>query len=128
MATVKGFRGIRYNPEKVENFGDVLAPPYDVINAQEQQELYNKDEHNVIRLILAKGEEDSKYEEAAKTFRSWIEEDILTSDEEPSIYPYSTTWPSRASGSRPRSVGRKWMRTSRKPLCVRPRRSSPSSS
>ena len=88
MATVKGFRGIRYNPEKVENFGDVLAPPYDVINAQEQQELYNKDEHNVIRLILAKGEEDSKYEEAAKTFRSWIEEDILTSDEEPSIYPY----------------------------------------
>jgi uncharacterized protein (DUF1015 family) len=56
MATVKGFRGIRYNPEKVENFGDVLAPPYDVINAQEQDDLYNKDEHNVIRLILAKGE------------------------------------------------------------------------
>jgi len=88
MATVKGFRGIRYNPEKVENFGDVLAPPYDVINAQEQDDLYNKNPHNVIRLILAKGDEDSKYEEAAKTFRSWIEEDVLTNDEEPSIYPY----------------------------------------
>jgi len=88
MATVKGFRGIRYNPEKVENFGDVLAPPYDVINAQEQDDLYNKNPHNVIRLILAKGEEETKYEEAATTFRSWIEEDILTNDEEPSIYPY----------------------------------------
>ena len=88
MATVKGFRGIRYNPQKVENFGDVLAPPYDVINAQEQDDLYNKNPHNVIRLILAKGEEDSKYEGAATTFRSWIEEGILTNDEEPSIYPY----------------------------------------
>ena len=88
MATVKGFRGIRYNPEKIDDFGDVLAPPYDVINAKEQDELYNKDPHNVIRLILSKGDDDSKYEEAANTFRSWIESDILRNDEEPSIYPY----------------------------------------
>lgn len=88
MATVKGFRGIRYNPEKIENFADVLAPPYDVINSSEQEELYNKNPHNVIRLILSKGEGDSKYEEAAQTFRSWIEDDTLTYDEEPSIYPY----------------------------------------
>ena len=88
MATVKGFRGIRYNPEKIENFGDVLAPPYDVINSKEQEELYNKNPYNVIRLILSKGEGDSKYQEAAQTFRSWIENDTLTHDEEPSIYPY----------------------------------------
>ena len=88
MATVKGFRGIRYNPEKIENFADVLAPPYDVINSDEQEELYNKNPHNVIRLILSKGNDDSKYEEAAQTFRSWIEDDTLTHDEEPSIYPY----------------------------------------
>ncbi|MCZ6639101.1 MAG: DUF1015 domain-containing protein [Candidatus Dadabacteria bacterium] len=88
MATVKGFRGIRYNPEKIENFADVLAPPYDVINSKEQEELYNKNPHNVIRLILSKGNDDSKYEEAAQTFRSWIEDDTLTHDEEPSIYPY----------------------------------------
>ncbi|MCK5391908.1 MAG: DUF1015 domain-containing protein [Deltaproteobacteria bacterium] len=88
MATVKGFRGIRYNPEKIENFSDVLAPPYDVINSKEQEELYNKNPYNVIRLILSKGEDDSKYQEAAQTFRSWIENDTLTHDEEPSIYPY----------------------------------------
>lgn len=88
MATVKGFKGIRYNPEKIHDFGNVLAPPYDVINSQEQDDLYNKDPHNVIRLILNKGSEDTKYEEAANTFRQWIEEDILTCDSEPSIYPY----------------------------------------
>jgi len=88
MATVKGFRGIRYNPEKIENFADVLAPPYDVINSKEQEELYNKNPHNVIRLILSKGDDNSKYQEAAQTFRSWIEDDTLTHDEEPSIYPY----------------------------------------
>ncbi len=88
MATVKGFRGIRYNPEKIENFSDVLAPPYDVISSKEQEELYNKNPYNVIRLILAKGEDDSKYQEAAQSFRNWIENDTLTHDEEPSIYPY----------------------------------------
>jgi len=88
MATVKGFRGIRYNPEKIENFGDVLAPPYDVINSKEQDELYDKSPYNVIRLILSKGDDDSKYQEAAQTFRSWIENGALTQDEEPSIYPY----------------------------------------
>ena len=88
MATVKGFKGIRYNPDKIEDFGNVLAPPYDVINSQEQDDLYNKDPHNVIRLILAKGDDDTKYEEAAKTFRAWIEQDVLAHDDEPSIYPY----------------------------------------
>jgi len=88
MVKVKGFRGIRYNPDKIEDFGDVLAPPYDVINAQEQDDLYNKNPHNVIRLILSKGDDDSKYEKAADTFRSWIESCILTNDDEPSIYPY----------------------------------------
>ncbi len=88
MATVKGFKGIRYNPEKIDDFSNVLAPPYDVINSQEQDDLYNRDPYNVIRLILSKGDDDTKYDEAAKTFRGWIEQDILTHDREPSIYPY----------------------------------------
>jgi len=88
MATVKGFKAIRYNPEKIRDFGKVLAPPYDVINKEEQEELFEKDPLNVVRLILPKGEGDSKYELAAKTFREWLEEGILTQDGEESIYPY----------------------------------------
>lgn len=88
MATVKGFKAIRYNPENVGDFANVLAPPYDVINKEEREELFEKDPRNVVRLILPKGEGDSKYELAAKTFRSWLAENVLMQDQEESIYPY----------------------------------------
>ena len=88
MATVKGFKGIRYNPERIKDFSMVLAPPYDVISPEEQEALHEKSPYNVIRLDLAKGDGDSKYENAASTFRKWIDEKILIRDDEPSIYPY----------------------------------------
>jgi uncharacterized protein (DUF1015 family) len=88
MPVVRGFKGIRYNPDKIEDFGSILAPPYDVINPAEQDEFHESDPLNVIRLILPKGEGDSKYEHAANTFRDWIAEKILIQDTEPSIYPY----------------------------------------
>ncbi len=87
MPTVKGFKGIRYNPEKIEDFSKVLAPPYDVISPAEQQELMDMDPLNVVRLVLPKGETDMKYEKAAKTFRDWFVTDVLIQDKEPSIYP-----------------------------------------
>ncbi|HML95064.1 MAG TPA: DUF1015 domain-containing protein [Thermodesulfobacteriota bacterium] len=88
MPTVRGFKGIRYNPEKIGDFSKVLAPPYDVISQAEQKELLALDPHNVVRLVLPKGDTDLKYERAAKTFRDWFLGDVLIQDEEPSIYPY----------------------------------------
>jgi uncharacterized protein (DUF1015 family) len=88
MVMVNAFRGVRYNPDKINDFGSVLAPPYDVISPEEQSELYEKDPYNVIRLILRKGEDDRKYAEAGETFRRWIEEEVLIRDREPCIYPY----------------------------------------
>ena len=88
MPTVKGFKGIRYNPEKVEDFSKVLAPPYDVISPAEREELLAMDPLNVVRLVLPKGETDIKYERAAKEFRDWFVGDVLIQDKEPSIYPY----------------------------------------
>jgi len=88
MPTVKGFKGIRYNPAKIGDFAKVLAPPYDVISPAEQEELLAMDPLNVVRLVLPKGETDMKYERAAKTFRDWFVADVLIQDKEPSIYPY----------------------------------------
>jgi uncharacterized protein (DUF1015 family) len=88
MPIVRGFKGIRYNPEKIEDFSSVLAPPYDVISPAEQEAYHEADPLNVIRLILPKGEGDVKYERAAKTFRDWFLSDTLMQDNEPSIYPY----------------------------------------
>jgi uncharacterized protein (DUF1015 family) len=88
MPTVRGFKGIRYNPDKIDDFGSILAPPYDVISPREQEEFHETHPLNVIRLILPKGEGDTKYERSAKAFRDWFLDDTLIQDSEPSIYPY----------------------------------------
>ncbi len=87
MATIKGFRGIRYNPDKINNYKSIVAPPYDVINNEEQNKLYDKDPNNVIRLILAKGEGEKRYKNASQTFNEWLESSVLINEGEPAVYP-----------------------------------------
>ncbi len=88
MAAVTGFRGFRYNPEKIEDQKSVLAPPYDVISPEEQEELYGLSPYNAVRLILSRCGGEQKYIKAGETFRDWIADGILIQDAEPSIYPY----------------------------------------
>jgi uncharacterized protein (DUF1015 family) len=52
MATVLPFRGIRYNPEKIEKMSAVVTPPYDVIDDADQKMYYEKSPYNIIRLEL----------------------------------------------------------------------------
>jgi hypothetical protein len=42
MAEIQAFRAIRYDLGRVGSLGDVVAPPYDVIGAEFQEELYRK--------------------------------------------------------------------------------------
>jgi uncharacterized protein (DUF1015 family) len=88
MSVVTGFRGFRYNPKKIDDVIKVLAPPYDVISREEQEELYRVSPYNVVRLILSKCDGEKKYSEAGETFRNWISDNVLIQDTEPSIYPY----------------------------------------
>ena len=88
MASISGFCGYRYNPEVVDNFDDVLAPPYDVISPEQRDELYEKSINNVVRVILTKGQGDEKYKNASQTFNNWIKDKVLLRDQEPSIYVY----------------------------------------
>jgi len=88
MADVRPFRGIRYNPELIKDYSEVLAPPYDVINSSDQDKLYQRHDNNIVRVILPKGKGDEKYMNAAQEFQDWLNRGILTRDNEPSIYPY----------------------------------------
>ena len=54
MVAIHPFRGLRYNLQKVSDLSTVIAPPYDVIDAEAQEQLYQRSPHNVIRLILGK--------------------------------------------------------------------------
>ncbi len=87
MAAVRPLAGLRYDPARVGDMGQVLAPPYDVITPAEQAELYARSPHNVIRLILPR--EAERGPAAARTLREWVDSRILVPDPEPALYLYS---------------------------------------
>ena len=93
MAIIRPFRGYRYNKEKVENRGAVLAPPYDSIDEDEQHKLYDMDKYNIVRVIRGMEyeddtETDSCYTRAKKYLDDWISSGILVRDKKPAIYLY----------------------------------------
>lgn len=93
MAGIIPFRGLRYNPEKIDNIEDVLTPPYDVINEEEGETFLKKNPYNMIQLDLRNtGQKEStdggRYVDAHARFTSWQEEEILIRDREPALYLY----------------------------------------
>ncbi len=98
MAKIAPFRGLRYNPEKVPDLNSVMAPPYDVISAELQEDLYRRSPFNIVRLILGKqektdSESDNRYVRAARDFDAWQQQEVLRRDPEPSIYLYDQEYP-----------------------------------
>ena len=95
MAQLRPFAALRY--AAVDSLGAVIAPPYDVISPAEQDELYARDPHNVIRLELARGGTDEplagRYAHAAETLRLWRRRNVLGRDPFPAFYPYEERFP-----------------------------------
>jgi uncharacterized protein (DUF1015 family) len=93
MPQIQAFRGIRYDLGHVGSLSNVVAPPYDVIDADLQKRLYALHSANVVRLILNKdqpGDDDhsNRYTRAARTMRSWLREGVLFTEADPAIYVY----------------------------------------
>ncbi len=92
MPQIAPFAALRYNLDHIGSLSDVIAPPYDVIDPQLQDELYKKHAANVIRIILNRDEpgdsEDEKYERAAKFVDQWKSEGVLKQDAAPAYYVY----------------------------------------
>ncbi|PIP67833.1 MAG: hypothetical protein CO035_04965 [Candidatus Omnitrophica bacterium CG_4_9_14_0_2_um_filter_42_8] len=91
MANIAPFKGTRYNEDKIKDFSKVVAPPYDVISKDEQDELYKMSEYNIVRMLLGKDlsgddENENKYTRAKKYLKAWQENKVLKKDLQPSIY------------------------------------------
>lgn len=84
MALITPFRALRYNPAVVPNLAEVVAPPYDVISAKEDEQLQARSRYNCVRLILGRG--DDPHHRAAVQFAAWREENVLLQDETPQLY------------------------------------------
>lgn len=92
------FRALRFDPARVPHLGAVLCPPYDVISAEQQQELLARDPHNAVRLELPPGDARDRYRDAARTLREWRNDGTLRSDPEPALYIHEMRYVS-AEGS-----------------------------
>jgi uncharacterized protein (DUF1015 family) len=97
MAKIKPFHGIRYNSDVIRDLGDVISQPYDKITPKMQEEYYQKEPHNVVRMILGKeepgdDENQNKYTRARKYFEKWLSEGILKREVVPSFYAYNQTY------------------------------------
>jgi len=93
MATVIPFKGLRYNPEKIEDMAGVVTPPYDVIDADAQDCYYKRHPYNIIRLEYGKthpedNEANNRYTRAAGDFGAWMKDGVLIPEAEPALYLY----------------------------------------
>jgi uncharacterized protein (DUF1015 family) len=93
MADIRAFRGFRYDLGRVGALSDVVAPPYDVIDAALQQKLYAASPYNAIRLELTRDEPgddevNNKYARAANTLREWLAANVIHQDGARGLYVY----------------------------------------
>lgn len=94
MPNIQPLAAWRYNPARVGQLSDVVAPPYDVIDDELQNALYEKHPNNAVRLILNKkdpqndNEQDNRYTRSARVLKEWKDEGILFRETEPAVYVY----------------------------------------
>ena len=97
MAVVKPFRGIRYNPGRVENLENIISQPYDRIDDDLQQSYYDLSPYNVVRIIQGKDQPGDRptdpqgpnvYTRAKDVFAQWRAQDVLIREDRPAFYAY----------------------------------------
>ena len=90
---VESFKAFRFDAGVVGNVGNCIAPPYDVINDAQREQLYDKNKHNLVRIIKGKttasdNGENNQYTRAADYLASWIQDGALKQDSAEAIYAY----------------------------------------
>jgi len=86
VALIRPFRALRYT-EAAGQLGQLVAPPYDVIDARERERLASSSPANSVHLELPTG--DEPYRVAAALLADWRERGWLAQDAEPSFVVYA---------------------------------------
>jgi uncharacterized protein (DUF1015 family) len=88
MADVQPLRALHYDPAVAGPLQDVVAPPYDVIDAAQRAELIARSPFNVVGVDLPRGEPDP-YTAARELFESWQAEGAIVRDDEPALWAHT---------------------------------------
>jgi uncharacterized protein (DUF1015 family) len=84
MATIEPFKALHYDLDRVGGLQPVVAPPYDVIDAEQRAELLTRSPHNVVEIDLPQG--DDPYAHAADVFAQWQRDGVLVRDDQPALW------------------------------------------
>ena len=64
---ISALKGYRFDSSVVGDAGECIAPPYDIIDPEQQQELYEQHECNIVRIIKGKTTPDDSDSENVYT-------------------------------------------------------------
>jgi uncharacterized protein (DUF1015 family) len=99
MAEVVPFKGVLFNISKVSKGSgeELLAPPYDIISPEQQQELYDKSPYNIVRIDFGKKEtgdsdRDNRYTRAKEFLEAWLRDGALITSNSPGFYSYEIAY------------------------------------
>jgi uncharacterized protein (DUF1015 family) len=81
MADLQPLRTLRYEPSAVGSLEDVIAPPYDVIDAELRAQLAARSPYNVVEIDLP-----PSYAQAAATMADWQQRGVLVREDEPAVW------------------------------------------
>jgi uncharacterized protein (DUF1015 family) len=85
VADVQPLRALHYDPAVAGDLADLVAPPYDVIDAAHRARLAARSPRNVVEVDLPEGDGDP-YAHAAELFAAWQQEGALVRDDEPALW------------------------------------------
>jgi uncharacterized protein (DUF1015 family) len=89
VVEVSAFNALRFDPAVAGSPGDVVCPPYDVIDDRARIALEARSPYNAVRLVLPQG--DDPYAAARATLDAWRASGVLALDARPSLTVYEQT-------------------------------------
>jgi uncharacterized protein (DUF1015 family) len=90
MADVQPLRALHYDPAVVGPLADVVAPPYDVIDARQRAALIARSPFNVVAVDLPQSDDGKdQYAAAGELFESWQLHGALVRDGTPAVWAHT---------------------------------------
>jgi uncharacterized protein (DUF1015 family) len=86
MAEIQPLRALHYDPSRTGGLQPVLAPPYDVIDADQRARLQAQSPYNVVGIDLPQADGDP-YAAAAQLLADWRAQGVVVRDDEPALWP-----------------------------------------
>ena len=93
MAEIRPLRAVRYQPSAVGSLNAVVAPPYDVIDADMRTARVSKSPFNVVEIDLPVAEDGGDpYLHAQTTYEHWLQQGVLVREREDTLWALTQSY------------------------------------